>query len=169
VGRIRKHRDTPLGGIAVVKVKDVMNKHVVVFTPEDSIYDAAKILRKKKISGAPVVSNSKVIGVISETDIMKLLEPPYMSITTLLPSPFDLLELPVRMKLELKEALEKIKKASSMRVGDIMTKKVITIKSTASLEEAARLMSSHNINRLPVVERGKLVGIITRGDIIGAM
>ena len=55
------------------KVENFMNKRVVFFSPEDSIFDVAKIFSKRSISGAPVVRNKKVIGVISESDIVKFM------------------------------------------------------------------------------------------------
>jgi CBS domain-containing protein len=153
-----------------MKVKDVMTKDVITFDPAESIYNAARILRENRISGAPVVSDGRVVGILSETDIMKLVETPYLELNTILPSPFDIVELPIRMKFELKEAMKKIKKASSLQVKEIMTKKVFTIEPEASIEDAAKLMSRQKINRLPVVDKdGKLVGIVTRGDIIGAI
>ncbi len=153
-----------------MKVKDVMVKKVVTLGTEDSIYDAAKKLRKNRISGAPVVDEGQILGVLSEADIMELISTHEIDFNTFLPSPFDVFELPVRMKLSLDESLRKIGKIGSSRVKDIMTKRAITILLDADINEAARLMGEHRINRLPVVDKeGKLVGIITRGDIIGAL
>lgn len=153
-----------------MKVKEVMAKKVISLDPEDSVYDAAKNLRKHRISGALVVAEGEILGVLSESDIMKLISTHKIDLNTFLPSPFDVLELPVRMKLHLDETFGKIRKIGSSRVEDIMTKKVITIFPEADINEAAQLMGEHNINRLPVVDKkGKLVGIITRGDIIGAL
>jgi CBS domain-containing protein len=153
----------------MTKVRDVMTKNVVKFKPEDSIYEVARILRERKISGAPVVEGEKVVGMISEADIMRLIEEHDIDVNTILPSPLDVLELPVRMKLELNEVLEKIKKASSALVSDVMTEKVVSISPDAAISEAAKVMSGKKVNRLPVIEKGKLVGIVSRGDIIGAL
>ncbi|MDI6654395.1 MAG: CBS domain-containing protein [Candidatus Hydrothermarchaeota archaeon] len=153
----------------MTKVRDVMTKNVVAFKPEDSIYEAARILRERKISGAPVVEGEKVVGMISEADIMGLIEEHDIDVNTILPSPLDVLELPVRMKLELNEVLEKIKKASSALVSDVMTEKVVSISPDAAISDAAKIMSGKKVNRLPVIEKEKLVGIVSRGDIIGAL
>ncbi|BDZ67744.1 CBS domain-containing protein [Methanobacterium ferruginis] len=68
------------------------------------------------------------------------------------------------------EIAEDMNKAASLLIGEIMTKKVVTIKQDDDIVDAAQLMDTHDIKRLPVVDaEGKLVGIITRGDIIGAM
>lgn len=150
-----------------MKVKEVMVRKVVTLGPEDSVYDAAKKLRKNRISGAPVVEKGAVIGVVSEANIMELLTAEKINLNTILPSPFDVLELPLRMKLSLDETFRKIKKAATAKVEDIMTAGVITVSPDADIAEAARLMGERRVNRLPVVDKeGRLVGIITRGDII---
>ncbi len=150
-----------------MKVKDVMVRKVVTLSPEDSIYDAAKKLRKNRISGAPVVADGRILGVVSEADIMELISTHEIDLNTFLPSPFDVLELPLRMKLSLDETYKKISRIGSSRVEDIMTKRAITIHPDADIAEAARLMGERRVNRLPVMDKeGKLVGIVTRGDII---
>ena len=155
----------------MTKVKDVMTKDVTTFSPDASVYDCAKILREKRISGAPVVDESEVVvGVLSETDIIKIIESKDVKINLILPSPLDVLELPVRMKLGLDEVMKSAKKAASARAEDVMSKKVVTIHEEEDISKATKIMAERNINRLPVLdENGKLVGIITRGDVIGAI
>ncbi len=150
------------------KVKEVMVKDVVSFKPTDAIHYVAWSLRQKLISGAPVVDGDRVVGVISERDIMKLLEEHEIHLNLFLPSPFDIVELPVRMKHELDEVMEAIKKAAAVSIDEIMTKKIVTIESNATVSKAAKIMGDRGINRLPVVDKkGRLKGIVTRGDIIG--
>ena len=154
-----------------MKIEDVMQKDVIKFNELDKIVDVAQSFRENKISGAPVVNEeNKVIGVISEGDIMRLLEVHSPKINLILPAPLDLIELPVRMKYELDEIAEDMQRAGSAVIDQIMTKKVVLIGPDASISDAAELMDSHKVKRLPVVkDEGKLVGIVTRGDIIGAM
>ncbi len=74
------------------------------------------------------------------------------------------------MKYGLDEIAEDMQKAGSTVIDQIMTKKVISIGPDVDISDAAKLMDSHRINRLPVVNKdGKLIGIVTRGDLIGAM
>lgn len=148
-----------------------MEKEVIKFQVDDRIIDVAGSLRENKISGAPVVDKEdKLVGIISEGDIMRLIEVHSPHINLILPAPLDLIELPVRMKYEMDEIAEDMNKAASLLIGEIMTKKVVTIKPDADISDAAQLMDTHDVKRLPVVESdGKMVGIITRGDIIGAM
>jgi CBS domain-containing protein len=155
----------------MITVENAMQRDVIKFKDVDTISYVANTLREKKISGAPIVDeDNKVIGIISEGDIMRLIEVHSPNINLILPAPLDLIELPVRMRLELDELAEGVAKAASVLVGEIMTKEVFKAKEDLSISDAAKLMDKHNINRLPVVdENDKLTGIITRGDIIGAL
>ena len=155
----------------MVKVKDTMEKLVIMFHVDDKITDIAQILRENKISGAPIVDkDNKVIGIVSEGDIMRLLEVHSPRINLILPSPLDWIELPIRMKYEFDEIAEDMNRAASVHISEIMTKKVITTKEDDDISDAAQLMDTHSVNRLPVVDdEGKLIGIVTRGDIISAL
>ena len=155
----------------MVKVKDAMEKYVIKFHTDDKITDIAQILRENKISGAPIVDkDNKVIGIVSEGDIMRLLEVHSPRINLILPSPLDWIELPIRMKYEFDEIAEDMNKAASVHISEIMTKKVITIKEDDDISDAAQLMDTHSVNRLPVVDdEGKILGIVTRGDLISAL
>lgn len=155
----------------MIMVKEAMQSDVIKFKDVNTISYVANVLREKKISGAPIVDeDNKVIGVISEGDIMRLIEVHSPNINLILPAPLDLIELPVRMRLELDELAKGVSKAASVLVGEIMTKEVVKAKGDFSISDAASLMDRHDVNRLPVVdENDKLIGIITRGDIIGAL
>jgi CBS domain-containing protein len=154
----------------MISVQNAMEKNVITLRRVDKIEEAAKALRKNKISGAPVMDEDQnMVGIISEGDIMRLLEVHSPNLNLILPSPLDLIELPIRMKHEYDEISEGIKKAALVLTQEIMTKKVVSISPNKSISDAAELMDSHRIKRLPVVDNGELVGIITRGDIIGAM
>ncbi len=156
-------------------VKDVMIKDVITLKPEDNVRDASKKFAENNISGAPVVNNKKnVVGILSEADILKMLEAHYTKGNIVfLPTPFDLIEIPfmeaVREAEVYKGTKDMLKDISNVLVSDAMKKKVVTIKPESSIEDAAVLMISKKVNRLPVVENNELVGIITRGDIIKAL
>ncbi len=155
----------------MIKIKDAMEKDVIKFHADDKISDVAQKLRDNKISGAPIVDEDlKVIGIVSEGDIMRLLEVHSPRLNLILPSPLDVIELPIRMKHELDEIAEDMNRAASVLIGEIMTKKVFTIKEEDDISNAAQFMDTHSVNRLPVVDdEGKLIGIITRGDLISAL
>ncbi|NPV64806.1 MAG: CBS domain-containing protein [Methanobacteriaceae archaeon] len=154
-----------------MKVEDAMQKNVITIKNDMKIEEAARILRENKISGAPVIDKkNRLVGMLSEGDIIRLLEVHSPKLNLILPSPLDLIELPIRMKHEYDEIVKGIKKASLTLVDEIMTRKLITVKPDQSISDAAELMDKHKIKRLPVVDdEGNLIGIITRGDIIGAL
>ncbi|GBE55334.1 inosine-5'-monophosphate dehydrogenase [archaeon BMS3Bbin15] len=151
-----------------MNVEDFMTKDVIVIGADESLEEAARKLRKYRISGAPVVEDGNVIGVISEADLLKALEEKSISLNTLLPSPLDLIELPVRVKLNIDKITKEIKLLDKLKIKDIMTKSAITISPEEDISKAARLMRERGINRLPVVKDSKIVGIITRADLLKA-
>ncbi|HDL14536.1 MAG TPA: CBS domain-containing protein, partial [Euryarchaeota archaeon] len=131
-----------------MNVEDFMTKDVIVIGADESLEEAARKLRKYRISGAPVVEDGNVIGVISEADLLKALEEKSISLNTLLPSPLDLIELPVRVKLNIDKITKEIKLLDKLKIKDIMTKSAITISPEEDLSKAARLMRERGINRL---------------------
>jgi CBS domain-containing protein len=152
------------------KVRDVMCTNVVCFSPESSVFEVARILSEKNISGAPVVENEKVVGVISTSDIVKFIktklkigsvhEIPSLSLLFL-----DL----IKTGKDFVELKKEVKKIENVKIKNIMSKKVVSISPEASIFDAAELMDKYDVNRLPVIENGKLIGIIARADIIKAI
>ncbi|KGK98128.1 histidine kinase [Methanococcoides methylutens] len=148
-----------------MKVKDIMSSSVIVCSPEDSISSVAQLLKKEDISGVPVVSGSNVMGIVSEGDLLKLLEIPEHG-GLWLPSPFEVIEIPIRELISWEDTKKMLSDVGSKPVSDIMEKEIITVSLESSVEDASRSMTKHKVNRLPVLDGDKLVGIITRGDII---
>ena len=130
-----------------MKVSEVMNREVVSVTSQDRICDVIDLFLEKKITGAPVAEQGKVVGMISRKDIMHL-------ITT-----FD---------LEC-SSLDEIRRTCTNSVGEYMQSKVFTVDPVEAVEKCALIMTNNSINRLPVIEGDKLVGIVTRGDILKAL
>ncbi|CAB3288271.1 Putative signal transduction protein with CBS domains [Methanocaldococcus lauensis] len=151
-------------------IKEVMKKPIVVYD-DDDLSNVIKLFREKKISGAPVLNkNGELVGIISESDIVKTIVTHNEDLNLILPSPLDLIELPLKTALKIEEFKEDLKKALKTKVKDVMTKNVIVVKPEMTINDAAKLMVEHKIKRLPVVDdEGNLVGIITRGDLIEAL
>ena len=148
-----------------MKVKDIMTTEMIVCRPEDTISSTAQLLKKSNISGLPAVEGDSVVGIVSEMDILKLLEVPEHG-GLWLPSPLEVFEIPIRELINWEETRHMLEDVGSKQIREIMKKDVHVISPENSVEDASKMMSRHKINRLPVVEDGKLVGIITRGDII---
>lgn len=136
-----------------MKVCDLMTSEVATVTPTMSLRDAAALLAAKGISGVPVLNTaSEVVGILSEADIVVKAGGEVARnrlLGWLLKSDLDA-------------------KIRAETVEDAMTAPPVTISPKRPVHEAARLMVAENVNRLPVVDKGKLVGIVTRADIVRA-
>ncbi|WP_340820519.1 CBS domain-containing protein [Methanolobus sp. WCC4] len=150
-------------------VKDVMNTEVITCSSETPIREVAQLLKQNNISGIPVVDEGKVLGIVSEGDVLKLLEVPEHG-GLWLPSPFEVIEVPIRELLNWEETKQMLEDFGSKPITEIMTKEVYAIGPDASIEDASAVLTKHKINRLPVVDEDyNLVGIVTRGDIISGL
>ena len=150
---------------AETRVRDVMTTTVVTTTPDARLEEAARLLRHHHVSGLPVVDPSPhVVGVLSERDIVRELHR-----ATGIDSPRGLLDLLLESSPSKGESILEVcrRQLHNARVGDAMTRKVVTIDRDASLADAARAMGQREIKRLPVVDaNGDLVGIVSRADIV---
>jgi CBS domain-containing protein len=142
------------------RVSNVMTNLVVMIYPQDPIEEAASRLVRNGISGAPVVKDGKVVGVISEVDIARATIGRASSDRGLQKA--DVLSLIMRNVSASKE--------STCTVADVMSSQVFTIGPDENLFKAARLLDRHGLKRLSVVDgEGFLMGILARGDLIRAM
>jgi CBS domain-containing protein len=152
------------------KVKEFMNKKVIHLSPEDTIFDAAKILSRSNIAGAPVVEKDKIVGIISISDIIKFIDIKLGKLPRIdSPGLSTLLFALIQMQKVHSDFKKELKKITSTEIKDVMSKNVITISPSATLVEAAELIEKHDVNRLPVVSDGKLIGIVARADLIKAL
>jgi CBS domain-containing protein len=149
-----------------MKVREVMNRSPITCQADDTVADAARILRENKISGMPVLDGEKLVGVVSESDLLKLLSQEEEGGSLWLPSPFEIFEVPFRDLLRWERLHASMEDISKKKVSEVMSSDILEMEPDDAVEDAAAIMTRHQINRLPVVEDGKLVGIVTRGDII---
>lgn len=153
-----------------MKVRDIMNVMPVMVQASAKVSEAARLLRENKISGMPVMDGEKLVGVVSESDLLRLLSVEDDSGGDLwLPSPFEIFEIPFRDLMKWERMQSSLKEIPEKEVADVMSRNLHEIGPEDSIEEAASIMTRHRINRLPVIENGRLVGIVTRGDIISGL
>lgn len=141
-----------------MKVENFMTRQVVTVTPNTSIFVAAQLMLQHKISGLPVVdAGGHVVGIVSEHDLLRddgkgIKGSPWLQ---LMIEPEGLAEQPARLR--------------DRKISEVMTRDPITIAPASSLRDACQLIEDRGIKRLPVVQDGKLVGIIARADLVRAL
>jgi CBS domain-containing protein len=141
-----------------MQVADVMTREVVTVRPTTPIKDVARLLVEHGISGVPVVEDGAVVGVVSEGDLL---------VKELGAAGVERRPL-ARIFGDSAETRAELAKALALTAGDAMTSPPITITSGALVAEAGQLLSRRRVNRLPVVDGGNLVGIVTRADVVRA-
>lgn len=124
-------------------VGERMSRPVIFLTPDMPVHDALDLFKKERIRRAPVVKDGKLVGIVSEKDLLNAS-----------PSPATTLSI-----WEMHYLLSKI------TVAEVMTKNVITVTEDTPIEEAARIMADNKIGGLPVMRDGQVVGIITETDL----
>jgi CBS domain-containing protein len=150
-------------------VKDAMTKDTIVCTPETSLREAVGLMRKHHIGGLPVLEGTELVGIITESDLISLLESERISDDLWLPSPFEIIEIPIREYINWEKTKYALRNIGDMPVKKVMTHRVITTKEEMEIEAAAALMLTEGIARLPVIRGKTVVGILTRADIINAV
>jgi CBS domain-containing protein len=146
-----------------------MTPEVVTLTPSTTLEEACVRLSRAGISGAPVVEGGRVVGVLSETDILLYLKRVADAEVAgrYLTSETHSLAILALLSLQEKPLRELLQRLLTAMVKDAMTRGAVTARADSPVEEVFALMVRHDINRVPVVDKGKLVGIITRADVIG--
>lgn len=144
-------------------VGEIMQADVITVGPDTTVRELASILADKKISGVPVVDDEyEVVGMVSEADI--IVQDAELHFPYYVPLLDSVIYLQSFGKFE-----DRLRKMFGSKVKEIMSTEVMTIGPDASVRDAATLMADREINRLPVVAEGKLVGIVTRHDIVRAI
>ena len=149
----------------MVKVREVMSSPVMSITPDTLVKDAAAMLAERNVSGVPVVENDHVVGVFSEIDVLRSIKTTKKDLRLVFPS-ISSLGIAFQEEVTQREILEAYEEIGNTPVRDVMSKDVVTVAPEIALNEAIVMMVERKIQRLPVVEGDKLVGILTRGDII---
>ena len=129
-----------------MNVREFMSSEVITVTPNDNIADTIALMREKKINRLPVVENGRVVGIVTDGDLREIS-----------PSPASTLSI-----FELNYLVAKT------TIREVAIKNIVTCRSDTNIEDAALLMREHHIGGLPVVDDGKLMGIITQTDIFDA-
>jgi CBS domain-containing protein len=143
-----------------MKVSDVMTKHVISISPETSVFVAIRLMLKHHISGLPVIDNrARLVGILSEGNFLRRAE----------------IDTERKRSLWLDALLGPADGAATyvhshgLAVKEVMTPAPVTVTEHTALDEVVRLMEHRNVKRLPVLRDGKVVGIVTRANLMRAL
>ncbi len=151
-------------------VKDVMTRNVVSLSPEETLASATKKLVKSNITGAPVVGKKgAVLGMVTETDILRTIDVYMPQVRFTNNNLFSIILTVMKSKDEFKDIRSEVIGAGKLLVKDAMSRKPICIDHGKTVMDAVKLMNKYSVNRLPVMRKGKLVGIVARADVIRAL
>jgi len=128
------------------EVKNWMTSNTITLSSDTALPDAYEFMLENKLRRVPVMDNGVLVGIVTLSDLRRG-DPPVG---------FDL------------DILKTVGKLSQMEVHQVMTTNVHTISPTASLVDAVRLMLKHSVRVLPVLDGNKLIGVISRSDILRA-
>jgi CBS domain-containing protein len=143
-----------------MKASDVMTTNVITVQPGASVREVAELLVMRGISAVPVVNDrAELVGIVSEGDLLHRTET-----DTVQPGSWWL-----RLLTNEEVLASRFVKANARKVEDIMTRDVVVVDPDASLAEIATLLEKKRIKRVPVVKNGKLVGIVSRANLVQAL
>ena len=126
-----------------MQVREHMSTPAIVVSPDTPVAKAMEILRVRRIGRLPVVEDGRLVGIVSEPDLLRAMPSPATSLSV----------------WEMPELLERLP------VREVMTHDVVVVEPGARVQDAAQLMVDRKIGGLPVVEAGRVVGIITETDV----
>lgn len=150
--------DKPDPGEALAR--DIMTAPAISVHTDMTVKDLVGLFREKRVGGVPVVNDDDMlIGMVTEGDLMA------MDADVPMPHYFELFDSVIYLGSQ-KKFKAQLQKAAAATVGDLMTAAPLTVKPDDPARAAATLMSRHGFDRVPVEENGKVVGVVTRHDIM---
>jgi CBS domain-containing protein len=146
----------------MLTAKDIMTKDVITVKPDTSIEELASLLVGHQISGAPVVDDSgNLYGIVTENDLIS------RSKRLHIPTVVSFLDAAIYLESS-KKFEQEVKRLTATKVGEICTRKVVTITEDTPLVDIATTMDEKKIYLLPVVRNGKVLGIVGKRDMVKA-
>jgi CBS domain-containing protein len=144
----------------MIKAKDIMTKEVITVSPQMEITEAANLLLEKRINGVPVVNTAgELVGILCQSDLIAQQK------SIPIPSLFTLLDGYISLTIS-KRMDKEVKKIAAIKVAEAMTAAPVTIDPETDIEKVAALMVEKNYHTLPVIDAGKLVGILGKEDVL---
>ncbi len=150
-----------------ILIRDVMTHDVLTLDPKMTLTELDRVLLRYGVSGGPVVSDEKVVGVVSRSDVVRTLYGEQVEaekVSGFYTSPFPI---PIPSLEQLAQDSRRIAdRMTGLRVEEIMTRDVKSVAPTDPVREAARLMAEEGYHRVPVIDGSAVVGIVTSLDLV---
>ena len=134
-------------------VKDIMTREVKSVRPDTKLVEVASLMCLYRYSGLPVVEGGKLVGVVSEKDVLNRLFPSLEELTSGVST------------LDLDKLMGQYKDVLGLKVKDVMTSKPLTVTPEMHVLKAATVMNRHKFRRIPVAEGDIVVGMLSMGDV----
>jgi CBS domain-containing protein len=150
---------------SMLKVRQIMSRHVITVAPDTLVKDASALLVLKNISGVPVVEDQKIVGMFREADVLRSLKMTKMDLKLIYPS-ISSLGIAFQEEVTQREIIDAYNEIGMKPVKEVMSKDVDTVGPDMTLNEVIAKMVQKGIITIPVIEKGTIVGIVTRGDVI---
>ena len=146
-------------------VGDIMDPDPVTASPDDDVETVVRLLRRHELPGVPVVNDAgRCVGIVTESDLILTDDDGDLH----LPHYIELMGGIVFLE-PLRRFEARLRKVAALKVKDLMTADPLTIAADADVHEAGRIIVRSGHNRLPVVEHGRFVGVVTRVDVLEAI
>lgn len=143
-----------------MKAHEIMTRDVITVRPQTPVRDIASLMVEKRISGVPVTTDDgKLVGIVSESDLLHRAE-----VGTERRRKWWF-----RAFADSKQMAQEFAKAHGREAQEVMSRYVVSVSKDAELRDVADILDHHRIKRVPVVETERLVGIISRGDLVRAL
>jgi CBS-domain-containing membrane protein len=147
----------------MLTAKDIMTRDVLTVKPDTSIEELSSILVNNEISGVPVLDDSGALfGIVTENDLISRNKRLHI------PTVVSFLDAAIYLESS-KKFEQEVKRLTATRVGDICSRKVVTITEDTTVIDIATIMSEKKVQLLPVIKAGKVVGIVGKRDMVKAV
>jgi CBS domain-containing protein len=147
----------------MLSARDIMTTKVLTVRPETSIADLSKTLENRNIGGLPVVDqDGRLVGVITQSDLVERAR------DLELPPAINILDLHIYLQIP-SHLLQRVEKMLGTTVGDCMSPNPVTVAPDTPVSQIAALMAKQKVHTIPVLDGGKIVGVIGKMDLVRAM
>ena len=151
-------------------VRDIMDTRIPTVGPHDSVERVVHLMAEEEVPAVPVVNEGgRCVGIVTESDLVIGDDERDLRLPHMISLFGGAIFVEGLTNFGLGRFEERLRKAVAAEVRDMMTSDPVTVDADADVHEAARIMADKKHNRLPVVEHGRYVGIVTRVDVLGAL